>query len=833
MGSRSFISGSLLSAGLCAASPSAAAGAEAAPLYQNRLAPVEARVDDLLGRLTLDEKISLTTGDRDFYIRPVPRLGLPEIKMSDGPLGARNDGPSTAYPATVALAASWDTDLARAFGEAMGRDSRARGVHILLAPGVNIQRVPNNGRNFEYFSEDPLLAARMGVGVIRGIQSQGVVATVKHFAANNQETERFSIDTIVGERALRELYLPAFRAAVKEAGVWAVMDAYNQVNGEYSSANDWLNKKILKGEWDFQGLLMSDWSGTHDTLAAANGGLDLEMPGGSFFTPELVKPLLASGKITLATLNDKVRRILRLEIANGFLDRPQLDASLPKDDPKNAETALKIAREGITLLKNNGGLLPLDRSAVKTIVVAGPAADSYPSAGGSSRVQPFHYISLVDGLRAAAGPGTKIEFIPALGAVPITRLLAASRYAGPLKTEFFNGTALQGPPVLTQDAAGIDNDWTGKAPAPGLGENKYSVRWTGAIEAPENGEYTFIVQSDDGARVFLDGKPILDIWGPHALITKETALTLAKGVRHDLRVEYFQDMGDAVVRFGWGKIPPPAAMAEDVKKKLRAADAVIIGAGYTMADECEGFDRTYALPEGQAEFIAAAAELNPRTIVALNSGGRVETASWLPSVPAFLQAWYPGQEGGRALAEIIFGDVNPGAKLPFSYEKRQEDNASWGNYPGGHNRVEYKEGIFVGYRWLDDRKIEPLFPFGYGLSYTTFKYDDLRVTRGDDGVYTADFSLTNSGARAGAEIAQLYVEPPAGTVPRPVRELKGFARVALAPGESRRVFIPLDSGAFAYFSEEDGAWKTGPGSYGIAVGASSRDLRARAAVEVN
>ncbi|HEY5078488.1 MAG TPA: glycoside hydrolase family 3 N-terminal domain-containing protein, partial [Opitutaceae bacterium] len=308
--------------------------------YRDKAAAVEARVADLLPRLTLDEKLSLLGGDRDFFIRAIPRLGLPAVKMADGPLGVRNYGLSPAYPATVGLAASWDADLAREFGASVGRDARARGVDIMLAPAVNIMRVPQNGRNFEYLSEDPYLAGAFATQIVEGIQGEGVVATVKHFAANNQETERGEIDVRVGERALREIYLPAFRAAVEKGHAWAVMNAYNRLNGTYCTANDWLNNKVLKGDWGFQGVLMSDWGAAHETLGVANGGLDLEMPSGEFMNAASLKPLLASGQVSQATIDDKVRRILRLEIANGFLDRAPAADPAPKDDPRSAAVAL-------------------------------------------------------------------------------------------------------------------------------------------------------------------------------------------------------------------------------------------------------------------------------------------------------------------------------------------------------------------------------------------------------------------------------------------------------------------------------------------------------------
>ena len=801
------------------------------PEYRNLRAPVEARVADLLKRLTLEEKLSLITGDREFYIRPIPRLGLPEIVMADGPLGVRNYGQATAYPATIALASSWDTALAQAFGTAMGHDCRARGVHILLAPGVNIERVPTNGRNFEYLSEDPFLASRFAVAVINGLQGQGVVATVKHYAANNQETERDSIDVRVSERALREIYLPAFRAAIQEAHAGAVMNSYNRLNGHYATANDWLNNKILKAEWGFTGVLMSDWGAVHETAGPFAAGLDLEMPGNGHFTAAKLRPLLESGAITQAQLDDKVTRILRLEVSHGFLERPQKDPNIPADDRRSADLALQVAREGTVLLKNDQQLLPLDRSKPAHIVVLGPLADFYVSGGGSSHIRPFHSVSVLAGLQAAAGANVKIDYLPALGQSALSHLLYGTRFSQPLKLELFRGQELAGVPVSVQVSVQIKRNW-GEEPVPELGETNFSARWTGTITAPESGDYTFALQSDDGSRVFLDDQRLIDLWGRHAIETRTAHIHLEAGSVHQLRVEYFQNTGDAIIRFGWGSTPSEEPLPAQYVEQVRAADTVVLCAGFPMEEESEGFDHDFQLPDAQVALIKAVAAANPRTLVVLQTGNRVATADWISGVPALLQAWYPGQEGGRALAEIIFGDINPSAKLPVTYEAHWEDNASFGNFPGKNGRVDYTEDIFVGYRWLDHKGLQPLFPFGHGLSYTSYRYHAPRVTATPDGGALVTFRITNTGKRSGVEIAQVYVEPPAGTLPRAVRELKGFIRVALAPGETKLISVTLDHSAFTYFDEKSGTWKSASGPHGIAIGASSRDLRLNASVEL-
>ena len=801
------------------------------PVYKDPSAAVEARVRDLLPRLTLDEKISLLGGDRDFYIRPIPRLGLPEIKMADGPLGVRNYGAAPTYPATIGLAASWDTDLAGTFGASVGSDARARGVNIMLGPALNINRLPMNGRNFEYLSEDPFLAGRFAVSIVQGMQSQGVVATVKHYAANSQETERNTINEIISERAMREIYLPAFQAAVQEGHAWAVMNAYNRLNGFYCTANDWLNNTVLKGDFGFPGVLMSDWGAVHETLGVVNGGLDLEMPSPQFLNAAAIKPLLASGAVSTATIDDKVRRILRLEIANGFLDRPQLIASIPKDDPHSAVVALQIAREAPVLLKNDGALLPLDRGHVKTVVVVGPNADSFVAGGGSAHAYPIHYVSLIEGLRQVAGFDVRIDQIQEPGPSLLKGLLSTSRYLEPLKVKYFTGEWRDRTLLASGHEGAIDHDWAGADPVPGVPGKAFTATWSGEIQAPSTGDYIFLDRCDGGTRVSLDGREILGAWANPERQVLSRVVGLEAGREYKLEVTYLHREGaTSSFQFAWGAAPPPLSPAD--KASLAAADAVIVSAGFNAILEGEGSDRTYALPPRQTELIREVAALNPRTIVVLNSGGSVATADWIGQVPALLQAWYPGQEGGKAIAEILFGNVNPGGKLPISYEKRWGDCAAYGNYPGVNGKVTYAEGILVGYRWFDAKGIEPLFPFGFGMSYTTFKYDGLKVEPTADGAWNVTFQVTNTGARAGAEVAQVYVSPPPSAVLRAPRELKGFARLSLQPGETKSATVTLERKAFAYFSEAKKAWTVDPGAYSISVSASSRDPRLTASVDV-
>jgi beta-glucosidase len=800
-------------------------------VYRDRQAPVESRVEDLLGRLTQEEKLALVGGDREFYIRPIPRLGLPEVKMADGPQGVRNYGPSTAYPATISLGASWDPDLARDFGVSLANDARARGVGIMLGPAVNINRVPQNGRNFEYLSEDPYLAGSVATQIVLGLQSQGVVATVKHFAANNQETERDTIDARVSERALREIYLPAFEAAVRQGHAGAVMCAYNRLNGTYCSANGWLNNKVLKGDWGFKGVLMSDWGAAHDTLGVANGGLDLEMPSGAYMNPASLAPLVAAGQVSQATIDDKVRRILRLEVSNGFLDRAEA-TSTPKDDPRSDAVALRIAREAAVLLKNDHGVLPLTGKKLKHIVVLGPNAETNPAGGGSGHVGPFHYVSLAEGLRKAAGSKVHVDVIRGPGTELLSTLAPASSYESPLKLDFLSGRDSDQKVIATLTDSSINRDFGSGSPAPGVAIENLWVRWSGAIRPSATGTYLFLVQSHGNVSVRLDGRSILANWfnTGDALYAY---VPLDAGRAYALQVESKYDgQGSPAVRFGWAPAPDPIPASEVAR--VRAADAVVVSVGFNAMLEGEGSDRTFDLPDNQAELIREAAALNPKTIVVIDSGGVVGTADWISKVPAVIQAWFPGQEGGRALGEILTGKVSPSGKLPISYAKRVEDTPAFGHYPGSNGKVDYAEGILVGYRWFDTKGVAPLFPFGHGLSYTTFSYAKLQVEPTQDGRYSVTFEVTNNGTMNGDEISQVYVSPPVTSkAHRAVRELKGFSRESLATDQSITVTIVLDRRAFSYFDESKGDWVVEPGSYTIEVGSSSRKILLQAPVEVD
>ncbi len=710
-------------------------GSSDIPPYKNPSLAVEQRVQDLLGRMTLQEKVAMLSGADWMQSVPNQRLGIPSIKMADGPLGIRSwAGPSsetsaevaeqqittTAFPAGVAMAATWDTELSESEGHAIGQEVKGLGRNMILGPTVNINRTPLWGRNFEGYGEDPYLATRMAVAYIKGVQSEGVIATVKHFAANNEEFERHRINAEVDERALQEIYFPAFKGAVQEAGVWSVMSAYNKLNGVYCAENPALLNDVLQKQWAFKGFVVSDWGSTYSTAGTVNAGMDLEMPGGEpmkawlakpktqasgngggWLVPEKVLPEISSGKISATTIDDNVGRMLRVMFISGQFDKPHTLAG-EIDTPEQRALARKASTESIVLLKNSGNLLPLDPAKIHSVVVIGPsAAVARTGGGGSSLVTPKYSITPLKGIQDRAGERLQVSY-----------------------------------------ALGVS------------------------------------MEGDDPA--------------------KETP-----EAREQLRNE-----------------------AVNAAAK---ADAAVIVVGRSPKLESEGFDiKSLDLPAGQDDLIEAVAKVNKNTVVVINAGGPVVMSRWIAQVPAILDLWYGGQEGGNAIADVLFGDANPSGKLPVSFVKEWKDSAAYGHYPGENLQVDYAEGVYVGYRYFDKHKIEPLFPFGYGLSYTKFDYSDLKVA--PDHVspgkpVEVSLRVHNGGSRSGAEVVELYVHDGHSSVDRPTQELKGFRRIDLAPGETKDVHFTLERSAMAFYSTAKKDWVAEPGQFDVLLGSSSRDIK--------
>ena len=814
---------------------------------------VDARVNSLLARMTTEEKIDLISGEAPFRTHAIPRLNIPYFQMADGPVGAHIPAPTIAYAGGIGLAASWDPDLAERMGRELGRDSRSRGAVFLLGPGVNIYRAPMNGRNFEYFGEDPYLAAQTAVGYIRGVQSQGVAATVKHYLGNNSEYLRYDTDSVIDERALREIYMPAFEAAVKQGHVCAVMDSYNITNGEHMTQNRHLDIEVLKQQWHFPGVLMSDWSSVHDTAGAANAGLDLEMPFGEYFSREKLLPLLANGTVSQATLDDKVRRILRTAATFGWLDHPAIDLTIPRYNLQGREVSLEAALEGTVLLQNKGGLLPLHKDAVKTIAVIGPtAAQMLTTGGGSGEVASFATTNLLTGISNALGDTKKTLYSRGLYSLdqmamltPFTTTSTGDR-AG-LTVEHYAQTNLQGPvqsttvePVIfvpgsthrRPEEQEINAFYSHKGSD--FRVPPVSDRWTGYFTPEQAGPHAVFVHTDGRFRLYVDDHVVFDSVALPKSILSQTTMELTRAP-HKVVLEVFSQRRASSIGVSMGIANLATIVDPDAVRIARMADAVVLAVGFNNTTESEGGDRTFALPLGQQQLIEQVAAVNKNTVVAITSGGSVDVLPWKDKVGAIFATWYSGEEGGTAFAKLLFGDANPSGHLPISWERVLTDNPSFAHYypDPGTNKIVYREGIFMGYRGYEHAHTAPLFPFGYGLSYTTFAMSNLQTHATAPGHVTADFDVRNTGTVAGATVAQIYVAEDHPPVPRPAKELKGYARVALAPGEQKHLTVELDPRSFAWFNPATGDWQADAGSYTVLLGASAEAIAAKGAVHLD
>ena len=714
---------------------SVGAQAQSLPVYLDESKPLEQRIDDALSRMTLDEKIAVIHAQSKFSSSGVKRLGFPDLWTDDGPHGVRPDvlwdeweqagqtnDSCVAFPALTCLTATWNPCLSKLYGESLGEEALYRGKHVMLGPGVNINRTPLNGRNFEYMGEDPWLASRMVVPYIQGLQSKGVAACVKHYALNNDEEYRHQVNVIVSDRALHEIYLPAFKAAVQEGGAWAIMGAYNLYQNQHNCHNAILLNKILKQDWGFDGVVISDWGGCHNTEEAITNGLDLEFGSWTdgltmgatnaydrYYLALAYKRLIQEGKYSTKELDEKVRRVLRL-FYRTTMNRQRPFGFLCSES--HYEAALKIAQEGIVLLKNNRQLLPI-KKAKRILVVGENAIKMMTVGGGSSSLKVQKEILPLDGIKA--------------------------RFA---------------------DA-----------------EVDYARGYVGDT-----------VQSYNGVTV---GRSLYELRSAEALTAEAVA-------------------------------------------KAKNADVVIFIGGLNKSDyqDCEGHDRkAYGLPYGQDQLVEALVKANPN-LVYVNISGNAVAMPWVEKVPAIVQGWFIGSEAGEALASVLAGDVNPSGKLPFTWYARLEDCGAHatGSYPGtwreGQQIIDetYKEDLFVGYRWTDKQNIKPLFPFGYGLSYTTFEISNLRADKREmtaDGKLTVTVDVRNTGSVAGAEVLQLYISDSKSSQPRPVKELKGFKKVSLAPGEKQQVDFTIDRSALSFYDETTGDWTAEPGEFVVTVNNSS------------
>ena len=789
---------------------------------------IDDKIEDLISRMTLKEKITMIGGD-EMATKPIERLGIPALKMTDGPIGVRW-GHTTAFPSGIAMASTWDTTLIEKYGEAIGQETRGQGRDVILGPCVNIARLPMGGRNFESYGEDPYLTSRLTVNYIKGVQKEGVAATVKHFAVNNQEHERMFVDAQVDQRTLNEIYLPAFKAAVEEADVLAVMSAYNKLNGKYCSEKSTLLIDKLRNEWGFQWLVMSDWGAVHSAIPTFNDGVDLEMPYGDYMNFDSLKNAFDDRTITVMKLDEKVRRILKVMFKLGLFDSNRIYDSTQINSKAHQQFALDAAEQAIVLLKNDGNILPLNLNKIKSLAVIGSNSDiARTGGGGSSMVDPVYSISPLKGLKDALGNKVKINFAKGVLINGDTRPLEAKHFFKNeslkeygIKGEYFDNKNLEGKPVKVVDDKQINFEWGNGSPYNDFPENNFSVRWTTYLKPPVSGEFELTAATDDGVRLYINDNLLINDWIDRATTTSTYKINLEKGKPYKMVMEYYENGGGAIAKFGW-KLPGENKISEAVEA-AKNSDAAIIFAGTSNNFESEGFDRKdLILPGDQDKLIEEVARVNQNTIVVLISGSPVLMSDWIGNVKGVVEAWFNGGEIGNAIADVLTGKYNPSGKLPITFPKKWKDCSAYPYYMKQDSVTKYGDGIFVGYRHFDKNNIEPLFPFGYGLSYTNFEYNNFKLNHNRDEVI-ASFDLKNTGKVAGSEIAQLYVRDVESSVERPVKELKGFSKVRLNPGETKNVKISLNKNAFMFFDPQIEKWTLEPGEFEIMIGSSSRDI---------
>ncbi len=842
------------------------------PTYKNINKTTEQRVKDLLSRMTLDEKIDMLRGvgtkrvapdshaktdspneiiqALDFQSRTKEniRLDIPQLIMTDGPLGPKGKGYSTNYSATINFAATFDKSLVKQIGISMGAETRNLGFNTLLAPCINIARTPFNGRSFEAFGEDPYLTSILGVEFIKGIQSQNVVSCAKHYIANNQEWNRMSVDVNLSERALHEIYLPAFKAAVKEADVWTVMSSYNKVYGQYLAENKYLLNDILKEKLGFTGAVISDWGGTHNTLPTLLSGLDLEMPIGKVMDYESVLAEIKKGTVSVSIIDDKVARLLRVMFKAGLFDESVASYGGQTNTEYRRKLALEVAEKSIVLLKNEANLLPVKKENHNKIAIIGPYGNIARMTGSGSADNPGHYaISIQDGVKKLYGECSNIKFERGiavskmdLSVLPSSLLLLPKEKGDEpgVWAEYFNNRDLKGEPALSRKEQQLNFDWgygsprdnKGGSPNPKVVKtDEWSARWTGRLISPGDGWYDIGLKADNGVRMYLNEQLVINSWT--AQIPGQYNITqfeFKKDEIYDLKVEFYENWGSCRCILGMEEFKP-GPVSQKAVELAKNSDLVIMGLGLSIDQEGEGTDKaSLKLPQAQVDLIKNVAKVNKNIVAVLYGGNPVLINDWANDIPVIIEAFYPGQEGGNALANIIFGNVNPSGKLPITFPKKWEDSPAYGTYPGLRDSANYTEGIFVGYRGFDKKNIEPLYEFGYGLSYTTFEYSDLKlsstkVTQND----TLEISVTikNSGKMDGDEVVQLYISDKKASVEREVKSLKGFARVSLKVGESKTVSFKITKKDLAFYDVKNKTWKVEKGKFNVLIGASSRDIK--------
>jgi len=804
----------------------------------------------LLAELSLEEKVAFLSG-RDFWTLPsLDRLGIRSLRVSDGPTGLRstNSEAATVFPVGSALAASFDPSLVSDVAAAIAREAIAHKVDVLLAPGINIQRTPLGGRNFEYYSEDPVLAGTIGAAYVRGLQKEGVGASVKHFAANNQEYRRMDGSSDVGERVLREVYLAAFEQIVREAAPWTIMSAYNRINGVFCSENDWLLNRVLKNEWGFDGVVVSDWGAAKSTAASANGGLDLEMPGPARCYGEALVKAVEAGDVSIATVDDHVLRILRLIERCGLLDGDPKSSAAQLCTPAHRSLARRAAGEAMVLLKNDDNMLPLGEC--KSIALIGDLADSPAiQGGGSSQVTPDRIVTPLDGLIESLPKTIRLHFERGIDSEPRLptlnpRLLSTLQGEQGLSARYFPNPNFAGSPVAEQVEWWFSKLGFGEQ-AQDDGDLSFSAEWVGSMRPRFTGRHEFeITHSNPEVWLEIDGQAIVSEQTERAtemlfmiipLSRRHVSIELEAGRDYQFRIAYSQPSEGSIRAFNILNV----AMREPLPERERAiaaaknADIAIVFVGPGTTAESEGIDRTsMRLTDEQNQLVEDIVAANSNVIVCVNCGGPVEMP-WIDKVKAVLLTWLPGQEGGQALADILTGVINPSGKLPVTFPRAYQDNPSFLHYPGG-SHVHYGEGLFVGYRHYDTAGIAPLFPFGYGLSYTRFELSDIVAPASAKAFEDVEVTCTlgNTGEREGAETVQIYVEHLQPVETMPLRQLKAFAKCKIQAGESNLITLRVPGRGLAWYDVDAAKWTVSPGRYRLHIGTSSRDLALTHDIEI-
>ena len=801
------------------------------------------RIESLISELTLEEKVSILSGSTAWHTTAVPRLNIPRVKMTDGPIGARGDSVSGAtsacFPSASCLSSSWDKENVEDVARAIGVEAKSKDADVLLGPTINLHRHPLGGRHFECYSEDPILTGELASSYVKGVQSVGVSACLKHFIGNDTEYQRHFVSSNIDERTLRELYLLPFEMGVK-AGSLSVMSAYNQLNNIYCSSHADILNKILKEEWNFPGYVVSDWGAAQDTIGNANGGLDCEMPGPARSWGENLVKAVNDGKVLEEVVDDKVRRILRVADFTGRLDKPEEKPEESNNLKEDQALIRKAGSEGMVLLKNNK-VLPLQKEKIKKLAVIGPnALKGQYLGGGSASLNPHYVVHPLEGIKAALDENVEVTYAKGchthkfLPAIPESLFTENEGFS----VDFYDGQEFKGSPIETKilkgnkfwAMGGFGLDIVAQSKRPSL-----SVRFSGTLKPEFSGEFDFEIFSIGPSRLLVDNEVLIDNWTSQdpgetffamGSAPKRGKIEFKEGQTYSLVIEYKWEGRFPAVQIGM-QAPDQHDLMEEATSLAKEADAVILVVGTNSDWETEGNDRaSLDLPSNQDELIEKVCNLNKNTIVVLNTGSPCEMP-WVDKANSILQCWFPGQEFGNSLSDVLFGEVNPSGKLPTTFPKNLSDTPAYSTYPGKELQMDYEEGLFIGYRWYDREEIEPLFAFGHGLSYTTFDYSNLRAVppKGTSSVAAFELDITNSGDVFGKEIVQGYVKVSESKIDRPIKELKKFEKVSLEPGESKKITFELTERDLSFWSETNQSWQVEPAEYIFEVGASAIDIR--------